>query len=343
MFSDKISLFKTFDSDPVTTELSRWVHATMKRNNKFADKVLEYRKTGADHLKRGLPLATVGAVCENGRKLSNVETRTGWIALDVDAKDNPHLNDAEAVRDAIANIIYVAFAGLSVSGKGVWALVKVEDPQKQPKYFEQLKKDFRKRGIILDITKGKNPNDARFYSYDPDAVINKTFQVYDRLSKEKSTLGIPKSTYNDYKSAGNISSDHSDKYGQAAFEDELQTLSRTANGNRNNQLFKSTAALAQLVAGGILNKKEVADALYGTAESIGLQKHEIESTISSGFRAGMKNPRQPAETTHTKLLTKKDSSSNGEYEADNSASYGFNTWTGEIFDERGYPSSWDEV
>ncbi|HKK44506.1 MAG TPA: PriCT-2 domain-containing protein [Balneolaceae bacterium] len=184
MNNTNISIFETFDATPVTIPLSRWIRSTMK-GGKFAKQVQQYRQTGNDTLKKGLPLATVGAVCEGGRKLENVKQRTGWIALDIDAKDNPHLNDAEAVRDAISRIIYVAFAGLSVSGKGVWALVKVEDPNKQAKYFEQLQIDFRKRGIILDSTKGKNPNDARFYSFDPDAVINEDFEVYDRLPREK--------------------------------------------------------------------------------------------------------------------------------------------------------------
>ena len=41
--------------------------------------------------------------------------------------------------------------------------------------------DFKTRGIFLDHTKGKNPNDARFYSYDPEAIIKRDYKVYDRL------------------------------------------------------------------------------------------------------------------------------------------------------------------
>jgi hypothetical protein len=197
MNDTKISVFKTFDSEPKTTTLCQWIAATMQRDNSFAQCVKQYRQTGDDNIKKSLPLATVGAICEGGRKMENVKERTGWIALDIDAKDNPHLEDAEVVRDAISNIVYVAFAGLSVSGNGVWGLVKVRDPQKQNLHFEQLQKDFLNRGIVLDSTKGKNPNDARFYSCDPEAYITDDFKIYDRMPKKlHSKCREPSNTFN---------------------------------------------------------------------------------------------------------------------------------------------------
>ena len=41
--------------------------------------------------------------------------------------------------------------------------------------------DFQHNGIQLDKSKGRNPNDARFYSYDTEAYIAPEFEVYDRL------------------------------------------------------------------------------------------------------------------------------------------------------------------
>jgi hypothetical protein len=181
----KISSFETFDSDPVNISLSRWIRSTMNSDCSFAKQVQQYRRTGKDSLKKSLPLSTVGAICEGGRKRSDVVERTGWIALDVDAKENSHIKDAGRLRDKIGQIVYVAFAGLSVSGRGVWALVKVEDPQQQDRHFEQLQEDFLNRGIVLDSTKGKNPNDARFYSFDPNAYIANQVKIYDRLPKPK--------------------------------------------------------------------------------------------------------------------------------------------------------------
>jgi hypothetical protein len=194
MFDTKISIFRSFTAVPETKTLGGWIAGCMKDGHKYAAQVKQYRETGKEELKKSLPLATVGAVFtgeKNKEKYpkpgsgyrvkEQIKTRTGWIALDVDAGDNPHLEDAAAVRDAIARFVYVPFAGLSVSGKGVWALVKVEDPEKQDLYFEQLQIDFKSRGIILDSSKGKNPNDARFYSFDPAAYVADDFEIYDRL------------------------------------------------------------------------------------------------------------------------------------------------------------------
>lgn len=38
-------------------------------------------------------------------------------------------------------------------------------------------------GFILDPSKGINPNDARYYSYDPNPYLNPDFKVYERMPK----------------------------------------------------------------------------------------------------------------------------------------------------------------
>lgn len=88
--------------------------------------------------------------------------------------------DAAALRDAVARIAYVAFAAMSVRGRGVWALVKVAEPENIGAHFEQLCRDFKSLGIALDRSKGRNPSDLRIYSFDPDAVIKERFAVYAR-------------------------------------------------------------------------------------------------------------------------------------------------------------------
>jgi hypothetical protein len=283
--NSKISIFKNFSSPAVAFKLSDWMRVCKHGDKRYTPKVELCRETtDPDELKRikeTLPLATVGAVCEGGRSRENVVIRTGWIALDIDGKDNPGM-DAEQLRDELAKIQNVAFSGLSVSGKGVWALVKVKHPDRQAEHFEMLLKDFEKFGIILDSSKGRNPNDARFYSYDPDAVIKSEFTVYEKLPLlRKKSNPAPVKTAN------------TSKYADAAFTDELRILSHAGNGNRNNQLFKSAASLAGFVAGGMLDEYDVRAALEQAAQSIGLKSHEIKSTLRSGFDAGFASPRTP--------------------------------------------------
>src|SRR5699024_285333 len=172
-------------------------------------------------------------------------------------------------------------------------------------HFQQLQKDFEYYGITLDSTKGLHPNDKRFYSFDPDAVINNSFDVYDRLVKRKSKPQRPPVNHS------TIS--HSDKYAETALNNELETLARTSNGNRNNQLFKSAASLAQLVAGGVLSENEVSAALHDTGLALGLPEWEVKRTINSGFDAGLKTPRKPAKSKRSKPLRTKEHTSNGKY------------------------------
>jgi hypothetical protein len=112
-----------------------------------------------------------------------IEQLTGWMQFDIDAQDNPHIESAEKLRDALANITFTAFCSISTSGKGVWGLVKVGDVKNYKAHFEQLKIDYKSLGITLDATKGGNPTDLRYYTYDPNAYVAQKLRVYDRLVK----------------------------------------------------------------------------------------------------------------------------------------------------------------
>lgn len=278
MYSDKISVFESFKSKPKTITLGQWLKVC-KEGSQYSKQVLEYRRTRNSFLKTSLPLATVGALCRDGRKMENVVTRTGWIALDIDAKDNPGLPDAPQIRDQIARIKNVAFSSLSASGQGVWALIKVSKTDRLAEHFRALQADFHKLGIKLDSSKGRNPNDARFYSYDPDAIIKTSFKIYTKQLFIKEP--------NPYR----IISGHATKYAETAFNNEIQNLADTFEGNRNNQLFKASAKLSSLVYAKILNETDVRIALQNVAKSIGMKDYEIKATIESGFKHGFKNSR----------------------------------------------------
>lgn len=132
-----------------------------------------------------LPQLCAGALLEGGHAEKHILRRTGWLTFDIDKDDNPSFTDWTEVREFVSLIPYVAFAGLSVSGHGVWGLIHIAFPDKQKEHFQQLDADFKELGILLDSTKGKNANDKRAYSYDPDAYIADDFEVYDRLPKKR--------------------------------------------------------------------------------------------------------------------------------------------------------------
>ena len=209
MFNTEITYQITYNHRPQKMRLSDWLRWCKQGhpNPEVMEQLQQYRTLLAAEMKRGLtedeakgvlkkrkkywlklglPLAAPGAICSTRRKEGFIEKRTGWIALDIDLKDNPHIEDTEQLRDMLMNNIYIAFAGLSTGGGGIWCLVKVARPEKHSEYFQQLIKDFASRGIVLDSTKGQNPHDARFYSYDPGAKVKKP-KIYDRLPKPQKT------------------------------------------------------------------------------------------------------------------------------------------------------------
>jgi hypothetical protein len=80
-------------------------------------------------------------------------------------------------------------------------------------------------------------------------------------------------------------------YAAAALRQECEVLAKTVVGERNNQLFKSAAALAELVAAGPLTRAEVEQELSAAAKSAGLEDAEIALTLKNGFNHGLQHPR----------------------------------------------------
>jgi hypothetical protein len=189
-FNVPVSCFpNVFSKMAVTSRMDKWLRSIVAPNSEIENvrmgQVLEYRRTFDPELKKRIPIFTPGAQMNHRDKSiadpPQLHTMTEWMQFDVDAKDNPNMTDAALLRDEIAKIVYVAFCSLSTSGNGVWGLVKVKDIGLYREHFEQLKIDFASVGITLDPSKGGNPTDPRFYTYDPDAYIAPQFRTYDRL------------------------------------------------------------------------------------------------------------------------------------------------------------------
>lgn len=210
-FPESITLFESvYDKRAKQIPLWQWLKATMRPSggNELVamHRVERIRTEGKKEEKVKLPGITPSALIAEGasRKLSNFTTdedfqaATFWMQFDLDLKENQDLNDnpnltPEDVRDALALSPYVAFCGLSCSGNGVWGLVKVEDAEQHSKHFHQLVEDFQKTGIQLDVSKGENLNDFRFYAYDPNAHVKPGFSIYTR-KKEPNPLPQPDPT-----------------------------------------------------------------------------------------------------------------------------------------------------
>jgi hypothetical protein len=316
MFNTEISYLETFSSEPRTIILSDWLNA-VKNGCKLKDQVLKYRETGDQQIKKSIPTVTVGAVCAGGHSMDNVKKRTGWIALDIDDDQNPEFTDWPFIRDQVGKLKQVAFSALSTSGRGVWALVRVSDPMYQDQYFDALQADFSDLGIVLDSTKGRNPNDKRFYSYDPGAIIKSDVKVYKKRlipeSKESpETLSIPYQGGKDVFSRG-LNYVHNKGYTFTHGTDMHYSIFHLC-------CFLNFKGIPQREAEAWIDANV-------------FPLHEIRSNcIDEPYKRYISNHGRGADCLST-----------AKSESEKSTDYGFNPFTGEIFDERGYPSDWDEI
>lgn len=126
-----------------------------------------------------LPGFMVSGYFEGDVKEGNLVKHSGRMVLDIDnVVDNP-----AKLRDDLMKLKYIEFSALSVSGSGVFTVVKIGQPEYHRKHFKQLQADFESIGIALDRKCG-NPNRIRFYSHDPDAKYNPNAATYYRIPKE---------------------------------------------------------------------------------------------------------------------------------------------------------------
>jgi putative DNA primase/helicase len=80
-------------------------------------------------------------------------------------------------------------------------------------------------------------------------------------------------------------------YVTAIVTGELEQVRTALEGVRNHQLFKSAAAIGELVGAGLVPEDLAISELEAAGEKAGLEPMEIRRTVRSGLRTGAANPR----------------------------------------------------
>lgn len=127
----------------------------------------------AQQIKRGLPCFTPAGIFSYRNK-KGLNTFSGYIGIDIDAQDNAVLSGrVEFVRDILGEKIpYVAYSGLSCSGKGLFLLCHIaEDLERWGDYYNLIAEELSHYGLKPDLA-CKDICRLRFVSYDPKAYIN---------------------------------------------------------------------------------------------------------------------------------------------------------------------------
>ena len=170
---------------------TKWKHLT--------DRVrAETDKPTRDKLKQQLlPAFTPSGVFkENNRTDAGLVKHSGYMCIDIDADDNPTIKDWQRVVFELGKLPQIAFAGLSASGNGLFALIPIQYPHKHKLHFKAFQQSFSKRGLLIDPKCG-NLSRLRFYSYNEHYYINKNAEPYIHLYKDPVALKHTPVRYSD--------------------------------------------------------------------------------------------------------------------------------------------------
>ena len=94
---------------------------------------------------------------------------SGLISLDFDDVSN-----IDEVAKALFTLPFIAFVSRSCSGRGLYVIALIGEPEKQREYVNHLFNIFEKNGLKCDTSKGRNYNDLRYVSYDANMLIKES-------------------------------------------------------------------------------------------------------------------------------------------------------------------------
>jgi len=180
ILNQAVSYFTNYrDNVPKDVELLKFLTSP-----KYKQEVEQIRnaktKEEKDALKSKLPAITPSGIFHTKRNVKNLIRHTGIMQIDIDGKDNPHLNMAET-KELLKDIEQVCFCAYSVSGNGLYALLPIENPNKHKEHFLALEEDLKYDFNIVIDSSCKDITRLRGYSYDEDCYINENALLYTGL------------------------------------------------------------------------------------------------------------------------------------------------------------------
>lgn len=310
------------------------------KSDRYAKKVKLIRtiedKAERDRLKAILPAITPSGLFSH-RKESDLQKHSGLMQFDADWKDNTHIKNFSELKQQIANITNVAYVGMSVSGLGYWGLVPIAHPHQHKSQFRALHKSFKKFYIHIDTTP-QNLASLRGYSYDPEAYFNHNATPFSLLDKPSS------SHFTKQKRTGNGTVGDVYKIIQLINERGLDITSGYDKwlrigfaladefGEAGREYFHAISQYHPEY------QRDQTDKQYTYC----LQSNGQGVTIATLFHIAKEHCLAVRESTaptpgnrNFNIVPNSNSLQ--------SNPYGTNPYTGEVFDERGYPSSWDAI
>ena len=323
-----ISCFANYSTsdNPRTVNMLDWL-----KSGKYADRVQQIRTIG-DKAERDRIKATLPAITPSGvftyRGEDHLVKHSGLLQFDIDAKEHRHVANFADLKTHISNISNVAYCGVSVSGLGYWGLVPIEHPDKHKGHFRALHKAFQKFGLNID-TAPQNPASLRGYSYDPNGYFNHNPTLFTALDEPKPAKSFTRThSGNDTRSdvEALIQQIQADRIDITAGYDQWLRIGFSLVdefGESGRDLFHAVSQHHPEY------KEHEADRQYTNC----IRARGSGVTIASFFHI----------CRQFGIELKKDRALERKYESHKSAPFGMNPYTGEVFDERGYPADWDTI
>lgn len=169
------------------------------KSDKWKDRVEQVRATTDEEkrskLKQSLPAFTCSGIFSE-RKESGLISHSGRLAVDFDLKDNPALGTSlEAVKEALMADKYSEYVAVSVSGKGLFVVVKIDGLRHAESFTFLRRHYFANLGLVIDKS-CKDVSRLRFVSYDPNLFYNPHAESVTVSDEPKETPKVYRNIHN---------------------------------------------------------------------------------------------------------------------------------------------------
>ena len=173
MYNNLISCFESVrDTNPKPLMFSDFLTVLPAQHKARIEAIRAMPDAERKEAKKTLPAATISGQFNERRAAENIQAYNGLVCIDIDAADNPDLSTWE-IKSRLADIMEVAYAALSVGGKGVFAIIPTDNPNPadHPAICDFLRTILLNEGLSTDPS-CKDVSRLRFISWDPDPFIN---------------------------------------------------------------------------------------------------------------------------------------------------------------------------
>lgn len=173
MKNTKVSVFENIYSTIPADKKFLFDLCTTKEHIEIIKLLRSMERGSEDYLsvKKSLPCFTPSIICTK-RGTDHIVSHSGYVCLDWDNIDDPM-----KLKINLTKFSFIAFCGLSCSGRGLYAMIRIEQPNMHRQHYEALLEFFDRLGIPADPA-CKDLARTRIISYDPQYYYNEKANVW---------------------------------------------------------------------------------------------------------------------------------------------------------------------